>query len=142
MRVRNFLLADAVAVGPEGKAFIHGAGIDRVHAMTFPWTQPQLAAYITLLREEEQFGSDHYFRFRFLRPDGSRLGPEIGGNFRIPTPQDPDSPVQMNLALALAGIEFPEAGRYEAELEVDEEVLDSLPLVVALREAPSTAAAD
>lgn len=124
MRIRAFLLADAVAADAVGKGFIHGAGVSAINAASFPWTQPQLAIYVMLEREEEPYGVDHSLALRFVRPDGEPLGPEIGSNFRIEQGEFEGLPERVNFAATLNGLLFPEAGVYTVVLQLDGEELD------------------
>lgn len=124
MRIRAFLLADAVAADAVGKGFIHGAGVGAINATSFPWTQPQLAVYVMLEREDEAYGSDHSLALTFYRPDGEPLGPEIETNFRIERGEVESSPERVNLAATLNGLVFPEDGVYTVALRLDDRELD------------------
>ncbi len=132
MRVRALILADAVSVDAEGKTFVHGGGITRLYAHSFPWTHPQLALWASIERDEEPLGSDHDVRIRFLTPEGSPLGPETSAHFRWARPQGaPEQlPLLMNFASSYVGVSFPEPGVYSIQLLVDGDELGRLPFEV------------
>jgi hypothetical protein len=135
MILRNFILADAVTFGPEGKLFIHGGGVGKVYATHFPWPQPQLAVLATLIPEDEPPGSDHDFTVTFRAPSGGELEARAGGNFRIPPPEREEFRQAINFATQLVGVQFPEEGLYWVRALYDGEELGRLPLEVEQREA-------
>jgi hypothetical protein len=135
VRVRTFLLADAVDIGTAGKIYVHGGGINQISPPTYPWTLPQLGVLVTLEREEEELGSDHYLRLTFVAPSGETIGPELATNFRVPAPSVAETPVQIHFSMSVSGVRFPTPGVYAVEVAVDRTVLDRLRLVLA--EAPA-----
>jgi hypothetical protein len=134
MILRNFILADAVTFGPEGKYFLHGGGIGKVYATHFPWTQPQLAVFATLVPVDEPAGSDHDFAVTFLAPSGEELAARTGGNFRVPPNEREDVRPVINFATSLVGVQFPAEGLYWVRALYDGEELGRLPLEVEERE--------
>jgi hypothetical protein len=123
VRVRGFLIADAVSADAGGKAYLHGAGIAEINATAFPWTQPQLAVYALLEREEEAYGSDHSLSLRLVGP-GEQALTELGANVRIDRSEDPELSERVNLAVTLNGIVFPEPGVYAFVVTFDNDEID------------------
>lgn len=120
MRPRNFMLADAVAVGDENKTFIHGGEFNVINADEFPHTIPQFSIFVTLEQEEDDaVGSDHEFTARITDPQGAQLGRDMRASFRLGPSDVPEIPSRVNLALTLQGLKFPAAGIYVIGLEID-----------------------
>jgi hypothetical protein len=131
VKVRAFMLADAVDTGPGGKLFVHGGGISRIRPpVGYPWTQPQLAVLLILEREGEPVGSDHEIQLRIVDANGETLGPELPVNFRFPPPVAEEAPTLVNLSATIAGLTFEAPGIYSVEARVDGELIDRLRLVL------------
>jgi len=130
MRLRTFILADAVTVSADGKAFIHGGGVGRVYAQSFPWTQPQLAAFVTLVGEGEEPGSEHTLSLGFRGPRGQDLEARVDGDFKIPPRGRDDVEATINFTTQFIGAEFPEPGVYWLCLVFDGVELDRIPVSV------------
>ena len=120
MKLRNLLLADAVDAGAEGKVFIHGGGIGRITGGSFPWTQPRLALFVTVEREEgEEPGSDHLLEMDIVDADGSTIAPTMNSLFRVPADEVEGVPVDMNALVTMNGLTFPAPGVYTLIVRVD-----------------------
>lgn len=127
MRLRSFLLADAVSLGEAGKIYVHGGGIVRLTVESFPWTQPQIDVLLRLERTTEEIGSDHEVVIRLVNQGGETMA-ELRANYRVPKPPDPDTPLTMNMAGGFTGVPFPEPGPYAVLALVDGVEIDRLPL--------------
>lgn len=134
MKLRNFIVADAVDFGSGGKVFIHGGGVTEIQAAKLPWPQPQLSVLVTLQPEDEAPGTDHVISVRFLREDGSPLGPELESNFRIGPREEPHETGGFHFGAGFAGVVFPEAGLYWVQVSVDETEIDRVPLRIRVAE--------
>ena len=132
MRMRAFLIADAVSADAAGKGYLHGAGVAEINATSFPWTQPQLAVYAVLEREDEAYGSDHSVAIRLLGPAEQTLH-ELGTNLRLDRGPDPELPERVTIALTLNGIVFPEPGVYAFVVAFDDDEMDRI--LVRVQEA-------
>ncbi len=134
MIAQSFLVADAVTFGPDGKAFIHGGGIGKIFATDFPWTQPQLAVYVTLVPEEgDEPGPDHDLTVTFIAPGGEELDARISGTFRIPPTERESLRPRITFASQFVGAQFPGPGVYWVRVVYDSNELARLPLEVEER---------
>lgn len=130
MKVQSLLLADAASSGPDGKVFIHGTGINSVQARSFPWSQPQIAIFMVLEREDEVAGSDHQLTLNFLDPNGDALEAAIETNLRMPTSLENDPPTYLNVVATFNGIVFPAAGVYWMRASLNGKEAARIPLQV------------
>jgi hypothetical protein len=130
MILRNFLLADAVDVGPGGKAFIHGGGVTRIFAQRLPWIHPTLGVYATLEADESEIGGSFPLALRIVKPDGEPVNPAIEASFAFSRPSDPELPASVTLALGMAGLRFTTHGLHHVQLQVDGTDTGELPLLV------------
>lgn len=144
MRLRSFVLADAVVVQPDGKAVIFGAGIGRIIAQTLPWSQPQLAAYITVEIDQEPAESVHTFTVEVLDPEETAIvNGRVTGSFAVPNrpPNALDGELlSINFAPVFAALQFSQSGLHYVRLAFDDQEMDRFPLAVTLepREEPTT----
>lgn len=138
MKLRVFLVADAVSLGEAGKFFVHGGGITRIEAESFPLTQPQLSVLVRLEREDEGLGTDHQLVVQVIQPDGSHLA-DLKTNYRIPGSADGDFPMTVNFAGGFSGLRFEQPGLYQVAIVNDEVELDRLPLLLEKPEDASKA---
>lgn len=130
MILRNFLLADAVDVGPGGKAFIHGGGVSRLFAHRLPWIHPTLGVYATLEGEPDEVGEPQPLELLIVRPDGEPLPARIDTSFALAAPTDSELPASVTMALGMAGVQFPELGLYHVVLRVGDAEIGRVPLLV------------
>jgi hypothetical protein len=126
MRLRNFLLADAVAVSSDNKAYIHGAGVTSIPAADFPYAHPKLGIFITLVFEEGELGAPHraLVVLRDEKPGGS--SPETLLDVNLSPPDRMANLVVMSLAGDVVGLGFPRQSRYGFVLSVDGVELDRI----------------
>jgi len=135
MILRNFLIADAVTFGSDRKVYIHGGGVGKLYATSFPWTQPQLAVYVSLLPEDEdEPGSDHNLTVDFEAPGGEVLEAMISGGFRIPPPDRDDFRPLITFGSQFVGAAFPGAGLYWVRVLYDEREVGRHPLELEERD--------
>lgn len=130
MRIVNFMLADAVSYGHDGKIFVHGGGITEVDASEFPHTEPRFGMVITMVREDEAPGSDHEARLAFISPANTEIALGDPVPLRVPADADTEAPMLINMVATFTGVEFPEAGLYSLRLYFDDEVVSTLPLSI------------
>lgn len=126
MRLRNFILADAVAVNSDNKTYIHGAGVTSIPATDFPYGHPKLGIFITLVFENDELGTSH--RLLVLLQDENRDGqPEILLDTNMSPPENMDIQSElavMSLAGDIVGLSFPKPSQYGFVLLVDGRELD------------------
>jgi hypothetical protein len=141
MKVRNFILADAVSRG-DGKLYIHGAGITSIDAGDFPYTHPRLGMLITLVREDERLGGTHRILVELTTANGERVATLLETEIQLPGEEArSDQPLVANLLGEFAGLVFPTRSRYWLVLSVDDQELDRLPVAVGTPPPIETAAA-
>lgn len=128
MKVRAFLIADAVSSGEEGKLFIHGGGITRITG-SFPLTQPALSILVRLEREDEELGTDHQLVVRMINPAGAQVV-ELDTNYRIPGSANEQYPMTVDFVGGFTGLEFEEPGLYHFVAVIDGTEVDRLPLAL------------
>jgi hypothetical protein len=133
VRIRNFILADAVSPGHGKKIFIHGAGVAMITGPEFPYVHPRLGLFVTLIYESAEDDAVH--RVRVLCKD--EHDHEVAEVLTIETPVPPvafearDSFQLINVAGDIAGLAFETPGRYWIVLELDDHELDRMVLNVA-----------
>lgn len=135
MRLDTVLFADAAsAIG--GKLYIHGGGITRIEAPTFPWTHPQLAIVVRLEvedRDRERWAVEAPMLSVALRdPDGKDLIETVALPLRgdLPPPSGTEEPRYLHMVLTAGPLEFAREGVFELELGLGEEPLRTVPLFV------------
>lgn len=126
MRIRNFLLADAIAVSSDKKVFIHGAGVTSIPAADFPYAHPKLGIFITLVFEEGEVGTPRraLVVLRDEKPGGSL--PETLLDVNLSPPDGMGNLVIMSLVSDIVGLGFPRQSRYGFVLSVDGVELDCI----------------
>jgi hypothetical protein len=133
MRLDAFLLADAVSAPPDGKLYIHGAGLTVVRAPAFPFSTP-LGIAIRMLVGERELERPHEFTLSFRDPEGRDIHPVT--SFKTEPTQatrlEEGEEQFLQVALNFGGLTFFQPGVYEIELRGDGEQLrlTTLPLVL------------
>ncbi|HEY7934549.1 MAG TPA: hypothetical protein VID48_12075 [Solirubrobacteraceae bacterium] len=130
MRVRNFILADAV--GGEGIYFLHGAGLERIQAHQFPHIHPTIGVLVTLVLEPGDKATESQLTIALVQEDGVAVDVLMQGKLALPEiPEDPDQGVSViNLVAQKIGLTVPRGGRHWVTLEVGEMELDRTALAV------------
>jgi hypothetical protein len=137
VKVRNFILADAVAQGGQKKTYIHGAGVTSITAPAFPHVHPKLGMLLTLVREGDEVANQVVVKLE----DGQ--GHEIARLIEtdLPAHDEPTVPPTLVLVLSdMSGLPFPAAGRYWIVLTVGDEELDRMVLDLGHGHAPGVTA--
>jgi|SRR5579884_1087658 len=133
MKLDFFILADGVNVA-EGKVYIHGGAITRIHPPSFPSPPLGVTAAIRLLVEPEEFdASSHSIVLDFRRRDGSDSWSTIldGEMHFDPRPSDThEGEDQGFLVVAQMGLAFPDPGAREIRLRIDGQELATRGLFV------------
>lgn len=138
MRLDTFLLADAVAAPPDGKLYLHGAGISKLTVPMLPFAV-SLAVIVRLEVTESEVTAEHEYRFDWLDPTGVMFQPThsfvagVSGPGSRPPEVAEGEEQFINLALNFGGVGFGRAGVHRIDFSVDGETLRSVSLpVVAL----------
>jgi hypothetical protein len=130
MRVRNFILADAIA--GDGLYFLHGAGLGRIQVREFPHIHPTISLLVTLVLERGDEAGEPEFKIALAQGDGQPVDVIMQGKIQlpeIPVGPDQDEPV-INLVARKVGMRVPGQGRHWVTLEVGGIELDRTPLVI------------
>lgn len=134
MRVRNFILADAVAGGPQGKTFVHGAGVSGIAAAEFPYVQPQLGLLLTLVYESPEDDIEHHVEIVVEDDEGTETAKVL--EFTTPPPTEGFDAREafrlVHLVGDVVGLEFEHPGRYWIILKLDDTELDRMVLGVGI----------
>jgi len=129
MRVRNFMLAEAIA-GRDGYHVIHGAGFTGLNVQRFPYTHQKVSLYVTLVREAQDTAGGHRLQVELLDPDLNKLEALADGQIELPSEPDGDDPLLITYVGQCAGIGFPRQGIYSITLSVDGVELDRMTIAV------------
>lgn len=146
MRVDAFLADSAEVV--QNKIYCLGAGWNTIYVRGFPAMHRRLAVAATVHVPYTATNASHKFELKLLTEDGQMhaigLRPDaegkpvpvyaMGGEFtlgRPPTLVAGDEQIA-NFAFTIDGMRFPEAGKFEWIISIDDEELASLPMRVQL----------
>lgn len=100
---------------------------DNFHSLTFPAVLPRCAVYVKMA---DAVG-DYLFKLRVVKLKDEALMAEIGIQARVP-----DMNQYSELALNMGNVAFPEAGKYEFQLYVDDIYLHRVTMQVLLAQLP------
>jgi len=133
MKVRNFIVADAVAQGPGGKMFIHGGGLTSVVAPRFPYAQPRLGLLVTLVYDRPEDDVGHQQVRVVLEDDQGQEVTRLIDHEAEPPPEpfaERKSNALLHMVGEISGLSFATPGRYWVVLSLDGEELDRMMLDV------------
>lgn len=110
------ILADGATQRPDGKLDIYGAGFDTVFAPVVPARHPQLAIVLRLLLSPHEAESDHHLELVLMSEDGPELArarAEVNAApDEVREQVEPGDKMGIGAVLNLAGVVFPNYGRY------------------------------
>jgi hypothetical protein len=138
--VRIFTLCDHAALPPDGKLYLHGAGVHQILVPQLPGPLGSLFLVIRVAVPWPLLGEPHTIKVRALDLDRKPVGPvdplfaapvELGkpAGFR------PGDEAAANILVQLTGLPIAEPGTINFHLLVDDETLATLPLKV--QQAPA-----
>ena len=133
--IRIFTLCDHATVPPDGKLYIHGAGVHQLYLPTLPGPLRTLFLVVRLSIPWQMLGEPHTVKIRALDPDRNTIGPSdplITTPFELgkPAGHRPGDESAMNLCAELSGLQIPRAMTVHFHLLVDDDEVSSLPLKV------------
>lgn len=132
MRIRNFIVADAVSGGPQGKWFVHGGGVTQISAFEFPYVQAKLGLLVTLVYEGPEDDIEHDVEIAIA----SDAGIETTKLLQLHAPKPPEafetrkSWQLLHLVGDVSGLPFDEPGRYWVVLKLNGNEMDRMLLDV------------
>ena len=131
MRIRNFIIADAVS-GAQGKWFVHGGGVTKIGAVEFPYVQAKLGLLVTLVYEGPEDDIEHDVEIAIV----SDAGVETAKLINLHTSKPPkafearESWQLLHLVGDISGLRFDEPGRYWVVLKLNGDQMDRMLLDV------------
>jgi hypothetical protein len=125
--VLALVVADTVHRDDEtGKVYIIGTRFT-IHARAFPWTHPRIAAYMALVEGRGEVKLE----IRVVDMDEGNPIAQTEVMVTFPDPLD-----ELDLAIFLSDVVFPEPGEYRLQLYADDQFLRERRLSLILRENP------
>ena len=133
--VRIFTLCDHATVPPDGKIYIHGAGVQQLFLPQIPGPLRNLFLVVRLSVPWQMLGEPHTVRIRALDPDRQPVGPIdplISTPFELgkPAGHRPGDESAVNICAELSGLAIPAPMTIHFHLEIDEMPIGSMPLKV------------
>jgi Family of unknown function (DUF6941) len=132
VRLDAFILADAVSTPGDGKFYIHGGGLSRFVVPMLPFPLG-VGLFIRFEVDDADLTRQHHLRVVVYGPVGPNLPPLdiVAEPPEEPSPLLPDEQrfMQVGLMLPLAVVR---TGLYRVELELDGELVRSLPVPLVL----------
>lgn len=117
------ILADGASPRPDGKIDIFGAGFDTIFAAATPARHTQLALVVRFLLSTHELEEPHKFKVVLLAEDGgelARLEAQMDAMSDDDRNQVPaGEPIGISNLFNMAGIVFPDYGRYHFVLSWD-----------------------
>ncbi len=133
MRIRNFIVADAISQGPDGKFFVHGGGVTSIDAFGFPYAHPSLGVLITLVYEGPEDDVEQHIEV-VVAKEGASTGNTLL-DMTAPTPPDAfearESWRLIHLIGTVSGLQFEESGLYWVALRLNDREVDRMVLMVS-----------
>lgn len=135
MRIRNFIVADAVSQGPQGKFYVHGGGVTSIGALAFPYVHPTLGLLATIVYDSPEDDIEHHLEV-LVQMDGSDRPESTIVDLHTDKPPDAFEMRRswhlLHLIGDVNGLQFKEPGRYWVVLKIDASERDRLMIDVGL----------
>jgi Family of unknown function (DUF6941) len=133
--VRIFTLCDHASVPPDGKLYMHGAGIHQLYVQQIPGSLRALFLVVRLSIPWHMLGEPHTVRIRALDLDRNPIGPTdplLTTPFELGRPPGhrPGDESAINICAELSGLQVDRPMTLRFHLFVDDDPLGSLPLKV------------
>jgi hypothetical protein len=121
MKITTFMIADGARLGADGKLYIFGGQWNRLVAPTVPAVQPVALVVVAEVSYEEALKT-HRLRICLLSEDGEPVGAEVDATmqFGIPPGTAQGASIQVPLAIDARPVAFPNYGRYEWLVDLDD----------------------
>jgi uncharacterized protein DUF6941 len=137
--VRIFTLCDHATVPPDGKLYMHGAGIHQLFVSQLPGALRSLFLVVRLSIPWHMLGEPHSVTIRALDLDRKPVGPTdplVSTPFELGRPPGhrPGDESAVNLCAELSSLTIEQPMTLRFHLAVDDEPLGSLPLKVLQRQ--------
>jgi hypothetical protein len=139
--IRIFTLCDHATVPPDGKIYIHGAGVHQLLVPQIPGPLRTLFLVVRLSIPWHMLGEPHTVKIRALDLDRVSIGPTdplITTPFELGKPAGlrPGDESAINICAELSGLTIQQPMTLRFHLLVDDEAIGSLPLKVMQMQLP------
>jgi hypothetical protein len=133
--VRILTLCDHATVPPDGKIYMHGAGIEHIFLPQIPGPLRTLFLVVRLALPWHMLGEPHTVRIRMLDLDRRPVGPNdplITMPFELgkPAGHRPGDESAININAELSGLPIEQPMTLRFHLLVDDQLVGSLPLKI------------
>jgi len=133
--VRIFTICDHAAVPPDGKIYIHGAGVHQLYVPQLPGQLRTLFLVVRLAFPWHMLGEPHTVNIRALDLDRNPVGPTdplLTTPFELGKPPGhrPGDESAINICAELSGLTVQQPMTLRFHLMVDDNPIGSLPLKV------------
>jgi hypothetical protein len=137
MDIEFAFLADAAQVPPDGKLYVLGGNVDRIHAQQFPTTHPSMTLVMKVQMHASECNRPHQLQIDLWDSQGNPLlDPSISAEIGLaPDPDDPTGPSSLLIPVNMMGLQFPRPGLYEFHIVMNGRHLKTVPL--RMLQAPS-----
>lgn len=136
MEFRFAYLANAAEVGPDGRFFVLGGGIDILGVPKLPERHPYLSVVFRVHFNEEELAGDHSphdFSLTITRPDGTESEPLMTRSLLLkPMPLFSDLGLNVDLAFSFTGMPFIQEGVHVLNIQVDGRKVGASPFGVTI----------
>ncbi|MFV2070075.1 MAG: hypothetical protein ACC645_24175 [Pirellulales bacterium] len=136
MDLRLFFVADYASLDSEGKLNVMGI-FNIVRATNFPVRHPELQLIVRFTATAAEAGQTRNLSLKLMEEDGQDVLPELTREFEVPEYQG--QPIEVTHIIKIRDIVFPQAGRYEFRVLVDDDDKGGYPFGVSqIEEDPET----
>lgn len=122
MKVKAFFSADYVSIDALGKLNIIGA-FSQIRAQAYPYTHYSMHALIILDAETDETSGNKELKLHIVSEAGEEIR-EISENYEFP-PQSVGEVKEMFLVFSIRDLEFPQPGKYEFNLYIENQRMAS-----------------
>jgi hypothetical protein len=122
------VLADYANVSQDGKLNIMGI-FQEINPPALPFVLPQMYLVLSLTAGPAEVGLARTIRIPLLYSDGQEIL-SLEAQMRIPSSRRPGSRANINEAIGLAGLTFPQAGDYAFHILIGDDDKATVPLHV------------
>jgi hypothetical protein len=137
MELNFAFVASSAEVGPDGRFFVLGGGIEGFTIPRVPSVVAALAVVANLHFTPDECGAGYPLRVTLTRPSGADGGLEIQSNVIANNPLEiPDFGARVKVAISIYNLVLPEVGRYHFNFFVADRLIGNLEVNVALLRDP------
>jgi hypothetical protein len=144
LEIRILTLSDHAALPPDGKLYLHGAGVDQMFVQTLPGALGPLFLVLRLQVPWHMLSEQHIVKIRALDPDRKPIGPsdplfEAPFELGKPAGMRLGDNAAANMVFGLTGVPIQESTRIYFHVLVDDQHVGSVSLNVQQLPPPTVA---